>query len=117
MNIERKTQVTVPASEYDQLEKFLMQEEAVSDAGRDEVLGCYTGKFEDGIQVDVKVVNSEDGPWSEAVFFNKRGSEIGCTEVYDTLGGLFECKVKNGFHWNIYRVIVEREASSAKICS
>lgn len=43
-----------------------------------------TAKFDDGYQMDVKLCGCQDSePWTEAVLFNKCGSECGCTDPGD----------------------------------
>lgn len=52
-----------------------------------------TVKFEDGFEIDIKVCtnNREDGDlWSEAVLFDKNGSEYACTEVCYGIDGEWE---------------------------
>ena len=52
-----------------------------------------TVKFSDGFEIDLKVCtnNREDGDlWSEAVLFDKNGSEYSCTDCCYGIDGDFE---------------------------
>lgn len=95
--------LTVSPSTFDMMEAALAAGTMVEDAGRDEVLFCRTVDFGD-VQMDIKVVNSEDGPWTEGVLFQPSGDQLGCTEVGESFGG--EYIVPDGE--KEYCVIVER---------
>jgi hypothetical protein len=45
-----------------------------------DVLMSWTAQFEDGCQVDLKVVNAADGPYLDVVLFDQDGCEIGLEE-------------------------------------
>lgn len=87
--MERQTQtLEIQASKYDQLALYLQEQKLVTDAGRDEILFEQTVRFKGDMEMDIKVVNSEDGPWTEGVLY--RGpSEVGMTSVGDSLDGEF----------------------------
>lgn len=108
-----KKTIEVPGREYDELTELLKLNGPAEKAGRDEILGCFTAEFDDGLEVDVKVVNSdggpgEGGPWSEAVLFQD-GSEIACSEVCDTLGGEWRFQIHRDEHETEFVVTVVRE--------
>lgn len=105
MNRITKT-LTVKGSVFDEILTLTGRLEADPDSGRDEVIWKDTVVFDDGMQMDIKVVNSESGIWTEGVLFD-HGSEIGCTEVDEELGG--EYIVKDGE--TEYCVIVERDTA------
>ena len=51
---------------------------------------CQTAKFDDGMEMDVKVCTNEvedRDAWSEAVLFDEKGCEVCHTEVCDSLRG------------------------------
>jgi len=58
---------------------WLAESCAVGDAGRDEVLHTASTDFGSGWEADIKIVNSEDGPYVDAVLFHN-GSEVMCLE-------------------------------------
>ena len=85
----------------------------VTDHGREDVIYSQTVLFDDGCQMDIKVVNAETdggGPWTEGVLFHAPSEgfpavgEIGCTEVGGSLAG--EYIVASGD--KKYCVVVER---------
>jgi hypothetical protein len=86
MERETKSLVVTNVTLFDRLEAELRAGKQVADAGRTEILFQHTVQFSGDIQMDIKVVNSEDGPWTEGVLFDL-GGEIGCTEVGDSLAG------------------------------
>lgn len=76
----------------------------------------YTAKFEDGIEIDIKLCNSDfdeeemSNPlWTEAVLF-RNGCELCHTEVSDEFFGLWE--LSDGK--NTYHVIVIEEGNDSK---
>ena len=71
---------------FDQVSTWMEECKQVEDAGRDELLYGGTFDFGDGLEVDVSVYNSEDGPWSEAVMFQD-GHEVAMSEVGESLDG------------------------------
>lgn len=79
----------IPMADYDRFGRILDHGEPVPGAKCDEVLYQNSVRFDNGYQMDIKVVNGteEDGPWTEGVLFDEHGTELGCTEVGDTLGG------------------------------
>ena len=58
---------------------WLAESCAVGDAGRDEVLHTETTDFGFGWEADIKIVNSESGPYVDAVLFHN-GCEVMCLE-------------------------------------
>ena len=85
--MERQTRtLRVPPADFDMLEAALASRSMVEKAGRDEVLFQQTVQFQGDVEMDIKVVNSEDGPWTEGVLF-LGGQEIAPTEVGEELAG------------------------------
>ena len=62
-----------------------------------------TAKFDNGIEMDIKLCGAQDDyPWTEAVLFNN-GSEVCCSEVSDEYVGEWELE----YNGNQYVVYVE----------
>lgn len=80
-------------------EAFLLCKDIDYDAekwGQNTCVWCQTAKFDDGMEMDVKVcTNSKEDKdcWSEAVLFTPDGSQVDCTEVCDSLRG--EWRIEN----------------------
>jgi len=67
-----------PEPYEDDLQTF-SDNQAWEDAQAD-MLMSWTAQFEDGCQVDLKVVNAADGPYLDVVLFDQDGCEIGLEE-------------------------------------
>lgn len=83
-------------------EKHLLQEcmDVVSDS--DEVLFDKEYKFDDGVRVALRIVNSrgshfeESGSkWTEAILFSPEGEELGVSECDDDLYGEYHFYVQD----------------------
>ena len=60
-----------------------------------------TAKFDNGIEIDVKLCGANDDyPWTEAVLF-KNGCEVCCTEVCEDFFGEWEFEY-NGDQYVVY---------------
>jgi len=71
-----------------------------NEMGEDDTIS-HTAKFDNGIEVDVKLCGVDDGyPWTEAVMF-KNGSEVCCTEVCEEYLGEWEFEY-NGDQYIVY---------------
>ncbi len=86
---------------------------------RDEII-THTAKFDDGIEVDIKLVVAENDSynWCEAVIF-KNGSEIGCSDVSEELFGPWELEDHEGNKYCVdmhpYRDLVRQKEGSVKV--
>lgn len=68
------------------LQKWIDSNQPIPDAGDDEVVMTYTLHFPSKIEADIKVCNSDNGPWIDAVLFED-GSEVCVLEPgYKILG-------------------------------
>jgi len=76
----------IPPTDFDMIEAVMRSSKPASFVRHDDVVYHRTVMFEGGMQMDIKVVNSEDGPWTEGVLFCG-GIEVGCTEVGEEFGG------------------------------
>lgn len=94
--------IRIPENEAAIIQKWLDSNKPISDAGEIETVKCFTAIFDDGIEVDIKVCNSDTGPYIDAVMFEDN-CEIGFLEVRDTLIGIYDFREDQDF----YRVIVE----------
>ena len=74
-----KQVVQVPRPILILLNRWLSEDKAVEESGHDEVLYKATAKFENGIEADIKCVNSASGPYVDAVIF-QNGHERACLE-------------------------------------
>lgn len=76
--------LTIPQSQADDAARICAKPPGRSEVGRDEVVYTWTGTFEDGCQVDVKVCATndpdEDACYVEAVLFNADGVELAVCE-------------------------------------
>jgi hypothetical protein len=69
-------------------EKRLMQECMDVENDSDEVLFDKEYKFDDGIRVALRIVNSRsDSKWTEAILFSPEGAELCVSECDDNLFG------------------------------
>jgi len=88
-----KQTITVPLEELQEINTILQRDSWDEDSGRHEIIYSLTAKFEDGNEVDIKVINSDDeeaGPWIDAVLFDENGSELSCMEPsFDELEGKY----------------------------
>jgi len=83
-----KTTIRVPKSEAKELQALLSGNSPCEKSG--DTIQTFTGSFENGYEVDIKVCNCDDkfgAPWVDAVLFDNKGSEILCLDVRDTLLG------------------------------
>lgn len=83
-----KTTIRIPKTEAKQLQTLLSGNFPCENSG--DIIQTFTGKFENGFEVDIKVCNCDDrsgAPWIDAVLFDNNGCEIMCLDVRDTLLG------------------------------
>ena len=97
--------IQIPEHEVVMIQDWLDSDEAVPDTGECETIKIYTAEFADEVEVDIKVVNGDTGPYIDAVIFED-GNEIGFLEVGETLLGVYDFREEQDF----YRVIVEQIA-------
>lgn len=79
-----KQTIQIPKDLCEQVNGFLVGNSVVLDAGKDEILLAVSTGVEGvtgraGLEVDIKVVNSESGPYIDAVLF-EGGLEVCCLE-------------------------------------
>ena len=58
-----------------EIQALLDKDVAVEDAGSDEIMNTFTVDFGDGIQADINFINTDNGPYLDAILFNQ-GSEV-----------------------------------------
>lgn len=75
----------------------------VEDAREDELLYYITVEFEDGIEADIKLYNSDSGPWVDAYLVDKFGNCTSLIAPDDDIFGEYNF-YDNG---NEYRVVVK----------
>lgn len=83
-----KTTIRIPKTEAKELQTLLSGNSPCEKSG--DTIQTFTGSFENGYEVDIKVCNCSDrfgAPWVDAVLFDNNGSEILCLDVRDTLLG------------------------------
>ena len=88
---KQTTTVFISKKEHERLQKLIDQNRMDPKNDRDGICQTMTAQFDNGIEADIKICNSENGPWIDPVlFFN--GSEIGVLEPQYTIEGeyLFE---------------------------
>jgi len=87
------------------LDSFLELDHAVEDSGDGEVLHKETFNFKDGHEIDLKIVNSESGPYVDAVLFFE-GDEITVLEPqYENFSGEYSFELESGDL--VYKAIVK----------
>jgi len=99
-----KTTIRIPKTEAKELQTLLSGNSRCEDAG--DTIQTFTGSFENGFEVDIKVCNCDDkfgAPWVDAVRFDNNGSEILCLDVRDTLLG--EYVFNDGIEMYVVNVI------------
>lgn len=110
--------LAIPKSELDHLNKLLTMtgDEIYDKYGlkRDETI-TNTMKFEDGCELDVKVVICADEatPYVDLVLFNKNGCEIACTMAED-IEGEVEFETKDAIYKGIVKAL-ERERFAVSV--
>jgi len=79
--------IVLPKSTIARVNKMLNAGAEIEDAGQDDVLETFTAKFDhDGHEADIKVVNSDGGPYIDAVLF-QNGNEVDLLEPSYRLDG------------------------------
>jgi len=99
--------IKIPAAEVALIQGWLDSGVPVPDAGELETIKRYTVSFAERVEADIKVCNSDEAPYVDAVWFDE-GSEIGFLEVRDTLLG--EYVFTDKYNGSVYKVIVEQIA-------
>lgn len=100
--------IQIPATEAVTIQGWLDSDHLVAGTvGKEDTIKRFTVKFEENVEADIKVCNSEDGPFIDAVWFDE-GCEIGFLDCRRTLLGeyIFIDKYDNAE----YKVIVEEVA-------
>jgi hypothetical protein len=94
-----ETTIIVPAAEAQECQKFL------NSIGQDKVatFETYTGRFANGVEVDIKVCDG-DPPFVDSVLF-ENGCELAIGEVTGTLLGTYCFQVGE----DEYKVIVQEQ--------
>lgn len=85
--MEYVTTIKIDKETLDYYNLLLELDKAVEKTGRDELICKWTAEWEDGLQVDLKIVNSEDGPYIDPVVFNQQGAQIDFMEQQFELEG------------------------------
>lgn len=80
MNISHKKITTLTIEEGKKINDLLKEKSAIADFGDDEVIYSFTAKFNNGYQSDIRLINSEDGPFLDLTLFDDEGSEITCLD-------------------------------------
>ena len=99
-----KTTIRIPKTEAKELQTLLSGNKPCDKSG--DTIQTFTGSFENGYEVDIKVCNCSDkfgAPWVDAVLFDNNGSEILCLDVRDTLLG--EYVFNDGIEMYVVNVI------------
>ncbi len=99
--------IQVPIIDANMIQSWLDSGVQIPDAGEIETVKIYTTMFAGDVEADIKVCNSDDGPYIDAVWFDD-GIEIGFLEVRDTLLG--EYVFTDKYDGAEYKVIVEKSA-------
>lgn len=102
--------IKVDRKSFEVINRYLtVQPTCEEEAQHEDDTITYTAKFADGKEVDVKCCGvqfqegEENTSWTEAILFDKNGSEIVCTDVCDSFLGEWELEDDKG---NVYVVNV-----------
>ena len=85
MNKQTAT-VKISKKEHGRLQKLIDNNRMDPQTDRDGICKTMTAIFENGIEADIKICNSSDGPWIDPVLF-KNGCEAGVLEPEYTIAG------------------------------
>lgn len=105
-------EVHVGDKAYEKIEDLLHHQPLTEDdcMGEDETI-TYTAKFKNGLEMDIKLCGvqfdefAEDNtPWTEAVLFDKNGSELTFAEPGDEFFGCWEIE----YDGILYRAVIEK---------
>jgi hypothetical protein len=90
----------------EELDRCLALTEALKDTKETATIHTFSGKFENGFEIDLKVCNGDTGPWIDLILFDE-GTEV-CADAPDPEGGLLgEFELYDGE--DTYRLFVEEE--------
>ncbi len=78
--------IEVEASLFDKLEVLIAAEQPVEGMGENDMVFLQSATFSNSIEMDIKIVNSMESPWTEGVLL-EHGCEVGCTDVGESLAG------------------------------
>lgn len=116
MSRETKTLTFVNVALFDQLEAQLRAGKQVENWGGEDVIYQQTVEFTPWFHMDIKVVNGENGPWTEAVLYHKDHQglwgEVGHADDRYILAGEYVVE----FEGKEYCVKVERATKAPPIC-
>jgi len=85
-----RTKIEIPKSHLESYELMLdYGEKELIEYGihRLDNIKTWSGTFDDGKQVDIKLNSSEDDVWTECVMFTEEGSECCVSSVWDEIRG------------------------------
>lgn len=75
--------ILIPPDVADTIQRYLNATTEEDFQGEDNTIS-YTAKFPDGMAMDVQCCGCQDeSSWTQAVLFNQKGGECGCTEPKD----------------------------------
>ena len=83
----RETVIKIPVEELAEVQRLLDSNELIPDCRDAEVYQKWTGKFPDGFECDIKLVNAEGGPYLDCVLFDHHGCELAVIEPAYSLPG------------------------------
>lgn len=102
--------VKVPKSVMDTVKGYLNAESEDEFQGEDDTI-TYTAVFPDGKQMDVKCCGCRnEASWTEAVLFDRNGSELCCSEPGDEYAGTWELE----YEGTKYVAVVKTEKSKRR---
>ena len=98
--------IQVPEADVVEIQDWLDSDQLVAGlAGAEDTITQYTVEFAERVEAEINVINSQDGPFIDAVWFDS-GCEIGHLGCRRTLLGEYD--FTDRFTGNEYRVIVEK---------
>lgn len=99
--------IQVPANRIKELQDMIDNNIMDPTIDRDNCVEVFTAQFGDGIEADIKVVNSKDGPWIDPVLFDD-GHQCGLLEPDYQLEGEYNFGEYNGYTYIVELVGVIR---------
>ncbi len=93
-NMKHKGTIRLSPTMIQNLERFLKV--PICDCGRGEIIFDQEHLFDNGMRMAIQIVTSEtpdeEPAWTQGVLYDKKGNELNCTEVGESLCGEFAVK-------------------------
>jgi hypothetical protein len=112
---EHKKTLQLPTQEVKQYQELLELNESAEGYGRDGVIESYTVHFDDGIDADITLVNTDSGPYLNCVLFDEHGEEFALIEPQFTLAQKFVWTTYDNGEEVQYILVIEGKESPVNL--